>query len=403
MLIDLSPLKKNLEFRKLYTGQFISAFGNRITYVAIPFQVYAITKSTLAVGLISFCQLVPLVLASLLGGALADMLDRRKLIFRTELALAVVCCLLALNAHAAKPSLTAIYVLAAIASALFGLHRPTLEAITSKIVTKDEIVASSALGSLRVNVTQILGPGIAGIIIAKYGVSTAFLADLATYLVSATAIYLMQPLERIQLTKKLGLAALLESLQYAKSRKDLLGTYFVDFIAMIFGMPMALFPAISQAYGGAKVVGWFYSAPAVGALIANITSGWTKHVHRHGKAIALAAIGWGIAIVFFGLVNDLYLALFFLALAGAADMVSVQFRFAIWRQTIPDTIRGRMASLEVISYATGPLMGDAEAGIVAKFLGIEFSVVSGGVLCILGVLACLWYLPEFWRYDAREH
>ena len=401
VLIDISPLRNNRNYRFLYSGQFISSLGGRLTYVAIPYQVYYLTKSSFAVGLVSLAQLVPLILTSLLGGALADSVNRKRLLITAELGLLLCSLALGINSSQSHPSIAFVFIVAAIMSSLVGLHRPSLEAITSKVIEKNEITAVSALNSLRTNITMIAGPGIAGLLIAGAGIRNAFLLDALSYLIAAISILPIQGIGTPE-GKKLSLNAIAEGFSYAKSRHELLGTYFVDFIAMLFGMPMALFPAMAEPFGGAIVVGWFYSAPSFGALVANIFSGWTKHVYRHGVAITLAAIAWGLAIIAFGLSKNIYVSLFFLALAGAADMVSVQFRFAIWRQTIPDYIRGRMASIEVLSYLTGPLLGDAEAGLVAKLLGVTFSVVSGGAFCVVGVIACVYFLPKFWHYDARN-
>lgn len=398
MLIDLSPLKRNRDFSLLYCGQFISSFGSQLTYVAVPFQVYQLTKSSLSVGMVSLVQLFPLIMASLIGGSLADVFDRRKLLLMAEFFLSLCCVLMAWNAHQEEPSLVLVYVLSGVMSLLVGLHRPTLEAITAKVLPKDEIMAAGALTSLKTNVTTIIGPGLAGFVIAKMGLPFAYLLDTFSYICSLAFLFPLYSISSVRGDKKFTFASIWEGFSYAKNRQEIMGSYLVDFFAMLFGMPMALFPAIAEGIGGAMVLGWLYAAPSIGALVANIFSGWTKHIKRHGAAIALAAIVWGLAIICFGYSTNLYFALFFLALAGAADMVSVQFRFAIWRQTIPDYIRGRMAGLEVISYTSGPLLGGAEAGIAAKLGGIQFSVVSGGVLCVLSVIGCCFYFPKFWSY-----
>jgi MFS family permease len=196
-------------------------------------------------------------------------------------------------------------------------------------------------------------------------------------------------------------AGVLQGLRYATSRQELVGTYIVDFVAMVFGMPLALFPAIADRLGGPRLLGLLYAAPAVGALVASLTSRWTPRVHRHGRAVLVAAAAWGVAIVAFGFSDRIPLALAFLAFAGAADGVSGLFRTTIWNQTIPDELRGRLASIEIVSYTSGPLLGHAEAGAAAALGGVRFSVVSGGALCVIGVLACALFLPGFLAYDAR--
>jgi MFS family permease len=193
-----------------------------------------------------------------------------------------------------------------------------------------------------------------------------------------------------------------EGLRYARSRPELIGTYLIDMAAMFFGMPMALFPALAVRYGGSTALGALYAAPSVGAFLATLTSGWTGRVHRHGRAISIAAALWGLAIVGFGLAPWLWLALLGLAAAGAADMVSGIFRMTMWNRTIPDHLRGRLASIELLSYTSGPLLGNAEAGAAASLVGLRASVVSGGALCVVAVAGTAAALPAFWAYDARR-
>jgi MFS family permease len=198
-----------------------------------------------------------------------------------------------------------------------------------------------------------------------------------------------------------SLRSIVEGLRYAKSRPELMGTYLVDINAMFFGMPMALFPAVAEYYGGAAV-GLLYSAPAVGSFVATLTSGWTARVHRHGLGVVIAAGVWGLAIICFGFSNQLWLALLCLMMAGAADMVSGLFRMTIWNQTIPDHLRGRLAGIEMVSYTTGPLLGNAESGLAASLFSVRTSIVSGGILCVVGTGLLAIVLPSFLRYDGRE-
>jgi hypothetical protein len=247
---------------------------------------------------------------------------------------------------------------------------------------------------------MIAGPALAGMLLASRGIPVTYAADCASYVFSFLAVALIRRVPAAADAESPSLAGILEGFRYARSRQELLGSYFVDFVAMVFGMPLALFPAIADKLGGPRVLGALYAAPAVGALVASLTSGWTPRVRRHGLAIAVAASAWGLAIVAFGYSGRLGLALFFLALAGAADGISGVFRLTLWNQTIPDTLRGRLASIEIVSYTSGPLLGHAEAGLVAALAGVRFSVVSGGALCVMGVVACAALLPGFVRYEA---
>jgi MFS family permease len=271
-----------------------------------------------------------------------------------------------------------------------------------QLLPENEMAAAGALNSVRGNFAFIVGPGLAGVIAATGGATLAFGFDALSYLASIATILMMRPVARITLGDEgITLHALLEGWRYARSRQDLLGTYLIDMNAMFFGMPNALFPAMAERWGTASV-GLLYAAPPLGAMIAALTSGWVSGVNRHGRAIAWAAALWGLAIAGFGFARSLWLALIFLAAAGAADMVSGIFRMTVWNQTIPSSIRGRTAAIEMVSYHTGPSLGNAEAGFAARLFGVRASVVSGGVLCVAGTLALAMLLPKFMAYDSSE-
>jgi MFS family permease len=372
-----------------------------LTYVALPYQVYRLTHSSLAVGLLGLAELGPLLVTVFLGGALADALDRRKLVLWTEASLAAGSGLLAAYALLKAPPVWPLYLAAGLMSALGGLQRPALDSLTPRFVDRGEIPAAAALSMLRGSVGMIAGPALAGTMIAGLGLAATYAADLLSYLLSLLAFRLIRAVPPPEGTSRPSVAGVLEGLRYATSRQELVGTYVVDFVAMVFGMPLALFPAIADGLGGPRVLGLLYAAPAVGALLASLTSRWTARVHRHGRAVLGAAALWGLAIVAFGVCDRLPLALTFLAMAGAADAVSGLFRMTIWNQTIPDDLRGRLASVEIVSYTSGPLLGHAEAGAAAALGGVRFSVVSGGVLCVIGVVACALLLPGFLAYDGR--
>ena len=400
--LDLTPLRISRDYRLVYIGQSVSFLGSMITYVAVPYQMYSLTHSTLAVGLLGAAELIPLLATALIGGALADAYDRRRLVLLAEGGMAVGCLLLMFNARAAHPSPLALYALAALMAGLGGLHRPALESMTPRLVRRDLMPAVAALQAFRGNFGMIVGPAVGGSLIALAGVAGAYAADLGTFLVSLVSLAFVSAVPPADDAPAPGRAAIVEGLRYALSRPLLMGTYLVDINAMIFGMPLALFPAIAERYGGASSVGYLYAAPAVGALVATIFSGWTTHVRRHGLAVAIAAMVWGAGIVGFGLAGSLAWSLGWLALAGGADMVSGLFRMTIWNQTIPDRLRGRLAGVEQISYLSGPLLGHLEAGLVAALWGVRVSIVSGGVLAVIGSLVLSWRLPEFIQYRADQ-
>lgn len=402
-LADLTIFRRNTNFGFLYLGQFVSFLGTMITSVALPYQVYQETGSLLMVGLLNIAQLVPILFTALLGGVFADRYHRRRLLLIAETSLAAGALMLAFNAGLGEPHVWLVLLVAAFMSMLNGLHRPALDSMVQQIVERKDLPAVSAIGMFRVSVCMIGGPALGGLLVAHAGLVVTYCVDFVSFVISLGALlmmsYIPKPLvdhdEPVMTSLKRGFT-------YALSRQELVGSYVVDFVAMIFGMPMSLFPAIADSYGGAKALGMLFSAPAVGALVVSLLGGWTHKIKRHGMAIAISAGLWGLAIIGFGLAGNFMLALFFLALSGAFDALSGIFRGVMWNETIPNNLRGRMAGIEMISYLSGPKLGNAEASMVAAAFGITASVVSGGVLCVVGVATSCYLLPKFWRYHS-EH
>src|SRR5258705_2343141 len=398
MFIDISPLRISRDYRLLFFGQLISALGSVMAFVVVTVQVYQLTGSTLLVGLLSASEFVLILLMAFVGGAYADFIDKRKMLRLTEVGHSLVTALMVFNATLVHPRVWVLFLGAALHAGLAALQRPSFEAMLQKLVPLDLMSSVSALNSLRWNITSILGPSIAGIIVARYGAITAYSIDLVTFAASLAAVVLIQPVPAAAQTEaRPTLKSVVEGMHYAWRRKEILGTYLIDMNAMFFGMPTALFPAMAANFG-AGTVGFFYAAPSVGALVATLTSGWAKKVNRHGLFVAVAAALWGVSMIFFGLAQNLYLALFFLALAGGFYMISAVFRMTIWSQTIPHYLRGRLAGLEMFSYTSGPKLGDAEAGIVATLFSVRASIVSGGILCVVGSAIISLLLPEFIKY-----
>jgi MFS family permease len=399
--MDLRPLRRHRDFRFLYAAQLVSFLGSMVTYVALPYQMFQLTGSSLAVGLLGVAELLPLLFTAFVGGALADTVDRRRMVLGREVGLALGSGALALIALADSPPIWALYGIAGFMSALNGLQRPSLDALTPRLVDPEEIPAAAALAMFRGSVGMIAGPALGGALIASTGLAATYVFDLLTYVFSFFAIRTIRAVLPPESNEAPSFRSVLEGFRYARSRQELIGTYVIDFVAMVFGMPLALFPALSETLGGPRILGLLYAAPAGGALLASLTSRWTPRVHRQGLAVMLAATAWGLAIVGFGFTDRLVPALALLALAGGADAVSGIFRMTLWNQTIPDALRGRLAGIEMLSYMSGPLLGHAEAGMVAAAFGVRASVVSGGALCVLGVLVCGALLPRFVAYDAR--
>lgn len=401
-LINLSIFKRNPQFTLLYIGQFTSFFGTMVTSVALPYQIYQRTHSTLMVGLLSLCQLLPLLVTALIGGVFADRYHRRALLLISELLLAIGCLCLMWNASVPDAPIALLFIIASAMSGITGLHRPALDSLVQQIVRKEDFSTVGSVGMFKATFCMIAGPAIGGILLASTGLVVTYFLDFLTFVVSLIAIIRLGSLPKPPASNRdmSTFVALKESFRYALSRQELIGTYVVDFVAMIFGMPSALFPAIAQQFGGASALGFLYSAPAVGALFISIFSGWAHKVTRHGAAIAIAALLWGVSIILFGLSTNFYIGLFFLALAGAFDGISGIFRSTMWNETIPNELRGRMSGIEMISYLSGPKLGDTEAGLVASLFGVTVSIVSGGVMCVAGVLLSCYFLPTFWSYKS---
>lgn len=401
--VDISPLRKYPDFRRLWASGLISYFGSMITYVALPFQIKELTNSYIAVGLMGAVELIPLIIFGLYGGVLADRVDRRKMIFITESALMLMTFSLFINSRLEKPSLIWIYIVAASFAALDGLQRPSADAILPRLVGHDDLPAASALMSLRWQTGVITGPALAGILLATTGIGTAYLVDVLTFAISLLIIARVKSVKPTSKESAPTISAMIEGIKYATSRKDLLGTYLVDLAAMFFAMPNALFPFWADQLNATWALGLFYAAGTIGSVLVTLTSGWIKNYHHHGRAVFLGALGWGAAIAMAGVTDSLFLILFFLALAGAADMVSALFRGAIWNQSIPDELRGRLAGIELLSYSVGPLGGQMRAGTFAAVTNLKTSVVSGGLLCIGFVSIAAAALPKFRKYDARTN
>jgi MFS family permease len=402
LAMDLTPLRASRDFRLLYAASGVSGLGSHLTYVTIPFQVAALTHAPLAVGALGACELVPLLFMTFVGGALADYLDRRRLVLAGELAMTALTAALLLNTFAGRPEVWVLFLVAGLTAAVDGVQRPALEGLTPRLVPAEQIPAAGALNELRMVTASLGGPALAGVLIASAGLSWVYALDLGTFAFSLACLALMRRVPPPPAADRPSLRSVLTGLRYARSRPELLGTYLVDVNAMFFGMPQALYPFIADRLGGPAVLGLLYAAPSAGAFLATVTSRWTARVHRHGLMVLLAAGAWGLAVIAFGLSPVLWLALLCLVLAGAADMVSGLFRMIIWNQTVPDHLRGRLAGIEMLSFTTGPLLGNLEAGLAARLLGVTGSVVSGGVLCVLGTVALGMALPTFARYDGRD-
>jgi MFS family permease len=404
--VDTTPLRESRDFRLLFAAGTVFYLGAMVAYVAVPYQVYQLTGSSFAVGAIGLVELVPLVFFGLYGGALADHVDRRRLLVLTGIAQALLVAVLMANAFLDHPRLWVVYVVCGVLSAAESLQRPSREALQPRTVRHDQITAASALSSLGVQAGLLGGPALGGVLVATAGVGWCLLVDVVGMTVASALFAMLGHYPHLGKTTPPSLSGVAEGLRYAVGRRDLLATYLVDIAAMLMAMPVVLFPALAQdVFARPELLGLLYSAETVGAVAATLTSGWTARVHHHGRAIVIAAASYGLAILLAGLAPSIGAALLCLAVAGAADMVSGLFRATIWNQTIPDAMRGRLAGIEMLSYSLGPLGGQVRAGVVADAWSVRGSIASGGALCVVGVLATAAWLRDFWSYDTRtdEH
>ena len=374
-----------------------------ITYVAVPFQIKELTNSYVAVAVSGLVEIVPLVIFGLYGGVLADSLDRKKLIWVTEALSLIFTGALLVNSLMDSPSLILIYIVSGLFAATSGLRQPAMQAALPRLVDHEDMPAAAALMSLRWQAGVIIGPTLGGILISTYSIPVGYAADIATFIISIALIAMMKKIPPSREAEKPSLAGLIEGIKYAFSRKDLLGTYLVDLAAMFFAMPTALIPFWADQLGAPWALGLLYAAGTIGSIAITLTSGWTKNVHFYGRAIMWAAIGWGVAIALSGATNYLWLVLLFLTLAGASDMISALFRSAMWNQTIPDNLRGRLAGIELLSYSLGPLAGQMRAASMAAVTTLSISVTSGGIICVIVVVLLASFLPDFRKFDIRTN
>lgn len=401
--VDTSPLRESRDFRLLFWAGTVFYLGGMVSYVALPYQLYQLTGSNFAVGALGIAEIVPLIAFGLYGGALADHVDRRRMMVWTGVAQIVFTALLTVNAFLPSPQVWPIYVLAALLTSAQSLQRPSKEALEPRTVRHDQIMAASALSSLGIQLGLLCGPAVGGLLLAWVGVGWCFAVDVAGLIVATVLFALLRPYPVVDRSNPPSLAGVYAGIRYAVNRKDLLGTYVVDMVAMFMAMPTVLFPALAEdVFDQPQLLGLLYTVGTIGSLVATATSGWTARVHHHGRAIVIAAAAWGASVAIAGVMPNIWLLMVFFAFAGAADMISGIFRSTVWNQTIPDSMRGRLAGIEMLSYSLGPLGGQTRAGFVADRWSVRAAITSGGILCVIGVFATAAWLRDFWAYDSRS-
>ncbi|MCJ7673395.1 MAG: MFS transporter [Acidimicrobiia bacterium] len=412
MPVDTTPLRTSRDFRLLWTGELVSETGSQIALVAIYVQVFALTGSVVAVGLVGLVQLVPLALAALLGGPVIDTHDRRRLLLIGQCGQAAGSALLLSGAMAGEPPLALVYAGAAIVAGFGGFSLSVRSSMTPNLVPNDQLPAALSLNQVMWNTSLIVGPLVGGVVIDQAGFTWAYGIDVVTFAATIVACLLMRaqvpqgrPADEEREAEAGALSRgwqdITEGFRFLRGRRVLQSTFYADLIAMIFGMPRALFPvlALTQFGAGPEIVGVLFSAVSVGALLGALSAGWVSRIRRQGLAVVVAIGVWGLGIVGFGLSGDsLPLAAACLAVAGAADVISAVFRSTILQTTVPDNLRGRMSAVHILVVVGGPRVGDVEAGLVAALTTPTIAVVTGGLACIIGVGVLALAVPEFVRY-----
>ncbi len=403
LLVDVTPLRTSRNFRLLFIGQFVSVLGSNLTIVAVAYQVYQRTGSSLWVGLVSFIQLPSLIVGSLWGGALGDRFDRRTLLIWVSLLLGLASCALGANALLSRANFVVLVVVPAIAAGLAGVAGPLRTAAIPTMVAPEELVAAYSLNQVLMNTGTLVGPASAGVLLATVGLASCYFVDGGTFFALVLATFLMSAMRPVgDHEGQKMLRAIAEGFGYVRRHAVVQAVYLVDLNAMVFGLPRALFPAVTTHiyHAGPEVLGLLYAAPGAGAFAMAIVTGWLDQVKRRGRLVVLVVLTWGVVMALFGLVPVLWVGLACLAVAGAMDVISTVLRNTILQTSITDDYRSRVSSIQMAVVTGGPRLGDLESGTVANFTSTEFSIVSGGVMCVLGVLALIRWRPTFWREGA---
>ena len=399
LFVDTTPLKASRDFRRLWSGQAVSFFGSTITQAALPFQVFHQTHSSFAVGLLGVVQLGPLLLFALVGGAFADSVDKRLLLLGATATSMACSTALAVNASLDHPQLWLVYMLGAIASATFAVNFPVLRSLLPMLVAEELRPAAYALQSTYASFGMMAGPALGGVLIAVVGLSSAYVVDVGTYVVALAMFAAIAPAPPMPGSRGASRSSVIEGLRFLRGHSVIMSTFAIDGLAMVFGMPRALFPALTERLGGGPVLyGLLLSSAAVGAFVASIVSGWTLRIERQGRAVLLCVSAWGAAIAVAGLVRVPVLVMGMLACAGAADMISGVYRSTITAAVTPDELRGRVSGVELAVYAGGPVVGDIEAGVVGGLTNVPFAIVSGGVACVVAAAVFATKVRSFATY-----
>jgi len=405
LVLDTRPLAI-VPFRRLWVSTAVTEIGSQLTAVAVPKQVYDITNSSAWVGIAGGVALVPLLVFGVWGGAIADTVDRRKLLVFTNTGIALTSLLLWAQAAADLRSVWVVLALLALQQALFAMNQPARNASVARLVPANLMPAANAVHSTVFSFGAVLGPLLAGAFIPVLGLPTLYLIDALGLCLTLWAVWKLPPLPPLSgQVRRAGLQDVLDGFRYLGARKVLLASFLLDIIAMVAGMPRALFPEMAERTfgdppGGGIALGWLFAAIPIGAVVFGLFSGWLSRIHRHGVAVAIAVCAWGVAVAGFGMSHSLVLAVVFLALAGAADMVSMVFRNSMAQTAATDEMRGRMQGVYTVVVVGGPRIADVGHGLVGATAGTTVAVTGGGVLVVVLVIIAVALLPAIWRYRA---
>jgi MFS family permease len=399
LLLDTTPLRVSPDFRRLWAGQAVSFVGSMVTTAALPYQVFHATGSSLAVGLLAVAQLVPLVAMSFVGGALADGVDKRRLLLAVNAAALTCSAALALNASLDHPQVWLLYVLGAVSSAIFAVSYPVTRSLLPLLLDEPLRPAAFALQATYGSFGMMAGPALGGVLIEAFGLTTTYGVDVVTYSLALLAFAGLAPAPPQAGAAPASRHSVLQGLRFLRGHSVIMSVFAVDLLAMVFGMPRAVFPALAERLGGgSQLYGLLLSSVAAGAFVASLASGWTARIRRQGRAVLICVVAWGTTIAVAGLTRNTALVVVMLAAAGAADMISGVYRSTIAADVTPDSLRGRVSGVEFAVYAGGPVLGDVEAGVVGGLAGVPFAIVSGGVACVAGAVLFAALVPSFARY-----
>ncbi|WP_433624913.1 MFS transporter [Nocardia sp. CA-120079] len=419
LLADTTPLRYP-DFRRLWTSNIVTVIGSQLAVVAVPQQIFEITGSSGYVGLAGLFGLVPLIVFGLWGGALADVMDRRKLMLITNCGTGSTALAFWVQAAAGFDNVWIVLGLFAVQQALFAVNQPTRSAAIPRLLPTEHLAAASALSMTVQQTGAIAGPVLAGVLIPVVGLSTLYLIDAIALLATIWAVWRLPAIPPTGTARKAGIRTVLDGFAYLATQRILLASFVVDVIAMVFGMPRALYPQIAHETfgdpaGGGVALGLLFASISVGAVLGGVFSGWISHVRRQGLAVVVCIVLWGVAMVGFGIAvgwtghglgigPGLWIALACSAFGGAVDMVSAALRIAMLQAVTTDEMRGRLQGVFIVIVAGGPRIGDVAHGFAAAALGTAVAAAGGGVLVVIGVSLAALVFPAFVRYRvARSH